>query len=309
MIEKRTLRRIIALLVTAAILGALYSRLDLPRITAAITEIDWVWFAAGMAAFIPIFAIRAWRLNGLLKEEIGLRNALRTILAGSSLNLLLPSKGGEIAKTFFIRKHVTASLSTCTAVVIFERILDVAALLLIFALGLLLVDDQRPFNAVALLGAAGLATVIGGYFVLHLWPPARRWSSSWSGKLAPIGKHVSNSHSVVSALVRDRRMIGVSASSLGLWIVHLAQFYCFFAAVSYAGPAATVIAYVPAAIIIGLIPVTIAGIGTRDVALIVLFAPWAPQESVAIVGLLSHLRYFVPGFFGIWFAQSYLRGD
>ena len=65
------------------------------------------------------------------------------------------------------------------------------------------------------------------------------------------------------------------------------------------GPTTAILGLVPVAIIIGLIPITLAGIGTRDAALIVLFSPWASAEMMAGAALLSHLRYFLPGLAGL----------
>jgi hypothetical protein len=61
---------------------------------------------------------------------------------------------------------------------------------------------------------------------------------------------------------------------------------------------------VPIAIFAGLLPVTVAGIGTRDAALLALFSGMEQSSLIMAVGALSSLRYFVPSLLGIPFYYS-----
>ena len=62
------------------------------------------------------------------------------------------------------------------------------------------------------------------------------------------------------------------------------------------------------AIFAGLLPVTLWGIGTRDVALVWMFADVAPAPAMAVVGMLTALRYIVPGLAGIPCLSGILGG-
>jgi len=83
-----------------------------------------------------------------------------------------------------------------------------------------------------------------------------------------------------------------------IWVLTLAQYACFFAALNYAGNWLAVPAFIPAAILAGIMPLTVAGIGTRDAAILLLFNGFAAAELATGVGLLSHLRYLLPGIVG-----------
>ena len=52
------------------------------------------------------------------------------------------------------------------------------------------------------------------------------------------------------------------------------------------------------AICAGLYP-NVAGVGTRDAALIVLFAPYLDAPTAAVLGILCTLRYLIPGLAGL----------
>ena len=64
---------------------------------------------------------------------------------------------------------------------------------------------------------------------------------------------------------------------------------------------------VPVAIIIGMIPITFNGIGTRDSALIFLFMNYVPVPLIAGVGILATLRNIIPALFGLPFLNKMLR--
>ncbi|MCK4826033.1 hypothetical protein KA005_60355 [bacterium] len=63
---------------------------------------------------------------------------------------------------------------------------------------------------------------------------------------------------------------------------------------------------VPIAIIIGILPISFAGIGTRDIAFLTIFSQWDSMSLLVCVGIFSHLRYLVPGILGIPVVHRYL---
>ena len=101
------------------------------------------------------------------------------------------------------------------------------------------------------------------------------------------------------------RLTGIVLLSVGLWLLHLVQIYLFFLALHSHVAAKTVFAYVPLSIFIGVLPLTIGGMGTRDSALILLFAPYESAVVMAGVGLLCSLRYWMDTLLGLPFFQRY----
>jgi hypothetical protein len=94
--------------------------------------------------------------------------------------------------------------------------------------------------------------------------------------------------------------------SIFLWFVHLVQFVFFFRALHSAVSVFQIFRLVPLAILVGLVPVTIAGVGTRDSAMIYFFAPYESIPLIVGVGVFASLRYFVPGILGLPFLNRYL---
>jgi uncharacterized membrane protein YbhN (UPF0104 family) len=66
------------------------------------------------------------------------------------------------------------------------------------------------------------------------------------------------------------------------------------------------LALAPLAILAGLIPLTFAGVGTRDAAVVGLYAPYLAPAAGAALGLLFTSRYFLPAIMGLPFVHRYL---
>ena len=89
--------------------------------------------------------------------------------------------------------------------------------------------------------------------------------------------------------------------SILVWILHLLQFYLFFPALNQPVPIGPSMALLPLAILAGMLPFTIGGMGTRDTAILILFASYAEPSILAGVGLLCSLRHWVDSLMGVPF--------
>ena len=82
----------------------------------------------------------------------------------------------------------------------------------------------------------------------------------------------------------------------------------FFYALGINIPLLFTIANIPIAIFIGLVPVTLGGMGTRDAAIIFLFSEYAtPSELLGIGILFSIFRYWLLSLIGIPFMKKLIK--
>jgi hypothetical protein len=58
-----------------------------------------------------------------------------------------------------------------------------------------------------------------------------------------------------------------------------------------------------------LFPLTFAGVGTRDAALVLFYAPYFASPTAAALGLLCTARYILPAIGGLPFAGGYLSRE
>src|SRR6266508_1190822 len=100
MMHRRSLIRLTKGLVAVALLVALYWAADWRAVLGAAGDLKAGWFAAAMLLFVPqtLASALRWRAlaRGLCRVSVG--QALRQTLAASALNLVVPSKLGDLSK-------------------------------------------------------------------------------------------------------------------------------------------------------------------------------------------------------------------
>ena len=132
-------------------------------------------------------------------------------------------------------------------------------------------------------------------------------------KLAKMAKSWQDMHTY---FWRDRtQLFKIAGISLFLWFLHLLQIWMFILALNAWTPFLISLALSPLAILAGLLPLTFAGVGTRDAALEMLYVPYfiladataqTATETALALGLLCTSRYLLPAIGGLPFLNQYL---
>ena len=106
---------------------------------------------------------------------------------------------------------------------------------------------------------------------------------------------------------RDRQqLITITLTSVFIWFLHLLQIWFFILALNATTPFLANLALSPLAILAGLLPLTFAGVGTRDAALILFYQPYFDAATGAALGLLCTSRYLLPAIGGLPFLGQFL---
>ena len=243
----------------------------------------WLLVLAGYTS-LHLMAIIKWRIMvNLAGAGLNYPQAARCYFAGLFGNLFLPSLvGGDV-----IRAGMALKLGKSKAGVLLgsllDRMLDVAALTSVAALGALLIPGHlepqvaRTFRVVlALLGLGGLAGLGLVWLVLR-----RRLSFRIRRKLVRV-RTAARKMARQPARVLLAWILGLTfQASLVLLMTRIAAECGLFAPLS-----AWLFAY-PMAKLAGLLPVTQGGIGVREAALAVLLVPFgAPPVLTVAAGLV-----------------------
>ena len=306
------MKKLISLAVSATILAVIYWKIDLAALFAAFAEtLPWT-LGAAIAMVFPITLLTAWRLVLLVPGDGRLRlgEATRLILAASALNMVLPSKMGDLAKSAFMGRRGALTGTLAVSLVVFEKATDMLALLAWCVVGLLLYPhkDWFFFTMAAVVGAGlvfGLVMLGSLAFADLLFVAAPRLlPASMGPKVDRLRQSWREMHGFFWQ--RRRFSAGIMGLSLFLWFLHLFQIWLFALALGAAVPLLGNLALAPLAILAGLLPLTFAGIGTRDAALILLFRPFMEPAAGAALGLLCTLRYLLPAVGGLPFLARYL---
>lgn len=308
------MKRLISIVVSLLILALIYWKIDFQALVQVFQRSHLLWMVISLGMVVPITLATAWRLQQLMPRQEGLAigrsplpfwEASRLILVASTLNMVLPSKMGDIAKAYFMRErgHLSGSLSL--SLVIFEKACDMLSLLLWCAFGLLLYPHKDwLFGVMTLCVLGGL--IIGGLLLGSMQFAQLCFVTSLT--IAPkaikpkLAKLQSSWREMHDYFWRDPLQLTIiTATSIFIWFLHLLQIWLFILALNAWAPFLANLALSPLAILAGLLPLTFAGVGTRDAALILFYQPYFDAATAAALGVLCTSRYLMPAIAGLPF--------
>lgn len=306
------MKRILSLIISLGILVFIYWRIDFSKIGPVFEQASMPWLIGSLAMVVPLTLATAWRLCALMPKGMPLKfgESNRLILLASVLNLVLPSKMGDMAKAAFMaeRGHLKGSLAV--SLVVFEKACDMASLLAWCAFGLCLYPQKD------LLFWVMTAGVVGGFLGLALLIGSTKFANLFftlGERFAPkkIGKKLGGMRESWQAMhgyfwSDKKKLVTVVFGSLGIWFLHLLQIWLFTIALRTSVPFLDNLALSPLAILAGLLPLTFAGVGTRDAALILFYAPYMSAVDGAALGILCTMRYILPAIGGLPFIGTAL---
>lgn len=329
------MKRIISLVVSLGILALIYWRIDFSKLLPVFANCDPLWMIASLAMVVPLTLFTSWRLQQLMPKrgQLSFGEANKLILVASVLNLILPSKMGDIAKAYFMRErgHMSGALSL--SLVVFEKACDMLSLLwwCVFGLVWIKLANAQALSAFHLppwadrLGLPGesivfwlIALVVGGCLVLGMlligsrsfanlfFETGQRFApKKIGGKLAKLQGAWNEMHGYFWK--SKRQFATVTVTSVFIWFLHLLQIWMFILALKAWTPFLANLALSPLAILAGLMPLTFAGVGTRDAALVLFYSPYFDAPTAAALGILCTARYLLPAIGGLPFASEYFQ--
>jgi hypothetical protein len=243
-------------------------------------------------------------------SRLGFAEANRLILLASVLNMIFPSKMGDIAKAYFVKEEAHLEGSFSLSLVVFEKTCDMISLLIWCAFGLTLYPRKDWFFWLM------TGIVIFGLITCFLLLGSRKFASLFfaiiqifvPNKLKDKLERLRNSwYDMHDYFWSDKiQLIKIASTSIFIWFLHLVQIWLFILALKAWAPFLSSLALSPLAILAGLLPFTFAGVGTRDAALILLYKPFFNAPTAAALGLLCTARYLIPAICGLPFIGKYL---
>jgi glycosyltransferase 2 family protein len=251
----------------------------------------FLWYA--LLAISPTFILNPLRWFFVLKAygyNLRFKTVVRAITASYAF-ILIPGRIGDFVRTYFTKDRIPAVEAIGSVIV--EKIIDVLMLLIASSFGLIILG-QVIYGLMALTTA--ICVIAGVIIVKKIGPKFGLTKIDFIYKVTTTVKIPNNpTYLVITGLV-----------SITNWFISFIAAYFLFLAFQATVPFIAIVAYLPITLFIGLIPISIGGIGVRDSAIIALFASYAISAQALAVGLsYSFLSYFLFMLIGIPFAIHY----
>jgi uncharacterized protein (TIRG00374 family) len=260
------------------------------RVWAVLAGTRWAFFAAALSLAFPLalgkgtrwrVLLRGYRIHLRFNEAVGMY-AMGMTMAG-----VTPGRLGDFVKVFPLvrRGHGIGRAVFCSIV---DRLIDMAFIVLAGCASFFYIAPllSAPFRTLSLLAAIGIVVLA---FSKRWLPLARRAVL----RLAPVRHHdaVSEfwSEMVSGSFVwHGRRAATISSLTVGAWGVQCATAFLCAQALNLPVSFLYLSACLAIATVASFLPITVAGVGTRDAVFLGLLQPagLSRQEILALSSLL-----------------------
>ena len=307
---RRPSARFVSLAVSGALLIGLYRSINMRLVGEALRGADTVWLVISLGVIAPITVMRALRFRWVTPAGAlpGVGEALRLTLVAGALNVFVPAKAGDLIKSYFVAKRGGTSAGVALAIVVYERLCDLLGLIVWCLVGWLAGVPLAAGIPSAFWPLLGVVGVVCAVLILSL-----RAADLWRAGTARALPHrtlrrlrdLAEGWPVLLQALQGRRA-GIALFSILLWLVHLTQIWMFTVALSVRVPFTVCASLSAIALMAGQIPLTFAGLGARDVALVVLLAGYMTPEEAAAMGILMSTRSLLPPLAALPILRPYL---
>jgi glycosyltransferase 2 family protein len=297
----RSLRLAVAVGLTAFVLW----QADAASVWRATVHANWSWIAAAVALVLVDRALNAWRWIDLLcaltpGSRPPFAAVLRIFFVSTFVGSFLPSVGGDAYRAYSLSRY-DVRLSQSAASVLMDRVLGVLAIALLGAVALAAGPDVGASRAAAVsIGAA--AAVCAAVAAVVFSDGAAAMAQALVGRLPWRGAQRAG-RSLLEAVQRYSKhhaeLVRVLLVSLGVQVIRVLQAYCLGRALAIDLPLATYFLLISIVLLVMLLPVTVNGMGTSQLAFDYLFGhagvPSAQAVALSILFVGLGLVGNVPG--------------
>lgn len=266
-----------------ALFAVVLARTDLGEVWTWLKQVDGKWVAIAFLFQVLLLGFKAWRWFLLNEDDVSSKNLLQRIgefLEAYAVGVITPGRAGELLKAGHTRGR--ANVISQGLLVIAERGFDLSIFFLVAGLVPLLGFLERvgAGTGASLLMVSLAGTVLS--FALLIFPGVVRMVQRGL-------KFVMILREGQELVLIPRKKSTLAAFALLSVLSNISAFLSFYAialAVSLNIGFFTVSGGVAFAGVINTIPVTIMGMGTRDVTLLFLFSDVARSQVLAFSGLV-----------------------
>lgn len=131
-LKAKQVRWLAGLALLSLVVFLLIRDLDWASVIQALKQANYRWVALGLLGIVATFFSRVWRWQALLGSPHPPFGAtLTAILLGQTLNLFLPARGGDLARSLWAGQHqqISGSAVQVLGTVVLEKLADLLALL------------------------------------------------------------------------------------------------------------------------------------------------------------------------------------
>ena len=304
---RRSTKLLAGLLVTAVCSWFVLRQVDVDRIGSLLLSADPSWILLGLSFLGTAYTfriIRWWLMLRSIAPELSLTSCAGPFLCSIALNNLLPFRAGDIMRVVGFCRQLTLPASSVLGSLVLERLLDLAAILVVFFATFPSVSPEG-FPSEMLVTARWLAAVCIGLIGLVIVIPERCASLARSiagiiqryrwDRLGCLARWISDFLSSIALMRARQQIVPLVLLSLGAWCMEGAVFATVANALHIGEPGIAPWFALSTGTLGTLLPSTPGYVGTFDYLTMLGFMAYGvPKSPAAACALLIHVVLWVP---------------
>ncbi|HZT96106.1 MAG TPA: lysylphosphatidylglycerol synthase transmembrane domain-containing protein [Chloroflexota bacterium] len=289
----------VRILLTIALVAVVIWRSEPQRLLADAPRFGIATLAVGLLLTVPFLYLKSLRWMYMLRYagiEVGFREASLSLLGGMGLALLTPARLGEVARVVYLRDPRKLRLS---ALVMLDKLFDVLVLVLLSIAGAWRIIGWPVGAVFALIGLTGLVAVLFPRTLHRLFVPVEG-RFPWNGRTREIVASLESLSFAASLLYLSLTVVAFAVVML--------QFGIIIHGSAHVNPGVGLLTF-PLVILTNVIPLTIAGVGIREGAAVLLLGQFHVAAAIAAISAFAmfFLNTALPGIVGALLAPIMLR--
>jgi uncharacterized membrane protein YbhN (UPF0104 family) len=243
-------------------------------------DLKYISLALLIVITYPTLIALRWKyLLRFMHYEVSFVHCIKIILGTWPIMSITPLKSGDLLKGFYLRDIVP--LPKAVGSVMAEKFLDLLSLILLSIVGSIIL---RQNNTLLISFGTLFILIIVVIIINYINVPLNKY---WRDKTEIFLS------SIDILLTNPKKFLGMILVSIVKWLFVAWQADLCFKAFGSQVPFIYTLSALPIAIFVGLLPISISGMGTRDAAIVYFFSRFASSDICLSVG-------FLYSFFGYW---------
>jgi hypothetical protein len=293
--SRKTISWVIKIAGTVLILAFLFSRIrfSTSEFLKVISSLDPWYFLLSLCGVVIILAVKSYRWKILLQGE-GIDyhpfKAFSAYLASFTIGIVTPGRIGEIARLYYVREDSPVDFYEAFKTVVADRIFDLTTLFVLGTSGVL-------FYVKALGDLPGYMYGLIVFLTFVLLYAIAWFVINGLLKTKTFGRY----H--ILKFIRDTWFLVINKKSLKCWIITVMAYLVYFVTAGWIFEALKInfslieVAFILSIMsLVTIIPISVAGFGTREASLVILLAQYGiSTESALSFSLLQFLAFFLWG--------------
>lgn len=278
----KIIKPLFSIAITFLIFYLIFQKIDYRSLKKVFLNADLLYLAiAPLVIFLsPIFSAKKWQsMMEAMNYSLGWKESFKIIIATLPVSAITPSKSGDLVKAYYLKNKIPPSQTI--GVVVTERLIDISVLALYSFIGALILK-----NSLILTISLSVILLIFLFFLIinKIRLPFPKWQQK-----------IENFLQVSKIFIHHpQKLLPVLFYTLIFWLIPIFEVKILFLSLGVNISLLYITAAFPLSIFVGLIPITIAGMGIRDSAIVYFFSLWTEPSVCFGVGLLY-------SFFAYWF--------